>query len=124
MHYAASRGDNDMIRYLVSQGGDVTVITRLGQSTADMARGGRSGFFTRYAFPETVELLMGLGSTAECLHTHFLDTGDFCDLAGVNDPWAVRIVGDEDGVSNDARRNEGSSNREPAESRRRTPGSR
>ena len=87
MHYAASRGDNELIRYLVSAGGDVSVITRLGQSTADMARGGRSGFFTRVAFPETEKLLIELGSTLECLHTHFLDTGDFCELAGVEDPW-------------------------------------
>jgi uncharacterized protein len=87
MHYAASRGDNELIRYLVSEGGDVSVITRLGQSTADMARGGRSGFFTRVAFPETEKLLIELGSTLECLHTHFLDTGDFCELAGVEDPW-------------------------------------
>lgn len=87
MHYAAARGDNELIRYLVSQGGDVRVITRLGQSTADMARGGRSGFFTRVAYPETVALLQEMGSTLECLHTHFLDTGDFCELAGVGDPW-------------------------------------
>jgi len=87
MHYAAARGDNDLIRYLVSQGGDVKVITRLGQSTADMARGGRSGFFTRVAYPETVDLLQEMGSSLECLHTHFLDTGDFCELAGVGDPW-------------------------------------
>lgn len=87
MHYAAARGDNDLIRYLVSQGGDVGVITRLGQSTADMARGGRSGFFTRVAYPETVDLLQEMGSSLECLHTHFLDTGDFCELAGVGDPW-------------------------------------
>jgi ankyrin repeat protein len=87
MHYAASRGDNDLIEYLVSQGGDPTAITRLGQSTADMARGGRAGFFTRVAFPETESLLLELGSTLECLHTHFLDTGDSCPLAGVDDPW-------------------------------------
>ena len=88
MHYAASRGDNELIEYLVSQGGDVTAITRLGQSTADMARGGRAGFFTRVPYPETVELLTNLGSTLECLHTHFLDTGDFCPAAGEGDPWA------------------------------------
>ena len=88
MHYAASRGDNELIEYLVSLGGDVTAITRLGQSTADMARGGRAGFFTRVPYPETVELLQSLGSTLECLHTHFLDTGDFCSGAGVDDPWA------------------------------------
>lgn len=94
MHYAASRGDNALIEYLVSVGGDVKVITRLGQSTADMARGGRSGFFTRVAYPETERLLLNLGSTLECLHTHFLDTGDSCPLAGVGDPWAPRSEDD------------------------------
>ena len=97
LHYAASRGDNEMIEYLVSIGADVTVITRLGQSTADMARGGRAGFFSRVAYPETVELLQRLGSSLECLHTHFLDTGDFCEGAGANDPWAPRKVSEEDG---------------------------
>jgi len=90
LHYAASRGDNELIEYLVSRGADVTAITRLGQSTADMARGGRAGFFTRVPFPETLDLLTRLGSTLECLHTHFLDTGDFCPGAGVDDPWAPR----------------------------------
>ncbi|MDE0082469.1 MAG: ankyrin repeat domain-containing protein [Gammaproteobacteria bacterium] len=87
IHYAASRGDNEMIEYLVSEGADVTTLTRLGQSPADMARGGRAGFFTRVPFPETVELLTGMGSPLACLHTHFLDTGDFCEGAGVHDPW-------------------------------------
>ncbi len=96
MHYAASRGDNQLIEYLVSQGGDPMVITRLGQSTADMARGGRSGFFIRVAYPETVELLQILGSTLECLHTHFLDTGDSCPLAGQGDPWAPRVGEDQE----------------------------
>lgn len=100
LHYAAARGDNDLIRYLVAQGADVTVISRLGQSTADLARGGRSGFFTRVAYPETVELLQSLGSTLECLHTHFLDTGDSCPLAGVDDPWAPRTQ-EEDGEAPD-----------------------
>jgi ankyrin repeat protein len=90
LHYAASRGDNELIEYLVSKGADVKAITRLGQSTADMARGGRAGFFTRVAYPETVSLLTRLGSTLECLHTHFLDTGDSCQGAGVNDPWGKR----------------------------------
>ena len=114
MHYAAARGDNDLIRYLVSVGGDVTVISRLGQSTADLARGGRSGFFTRVAYPETVELLQSLGSSLECLHTHFLDTGDSCPLAGVDDPWAPKTE-DDDGLDQspgEARREEGGSSGE------------
>ncbi|MDX1495447.1 MAG: ankyrin repeat domain-containing protein, partial [Longimicrobiales bacterium] len=114
LHYAAARGDNDLIRYLVSVGGDVTVISRLGQSTADLARGGRSGFFTRVAYPETVELLQSLGSSLECLHTHFLDTGDSCPLAGVDDPWAPKTE-DDDGLDQspgEARREEGGSSGE------------
>jgi ankyrin repeat protein len=83
LHYAASRGDNELILYLVSKGADVRAMTRLGQSTADMARGGRAGFFTRVAYPETEKLLVSLGSTLECLHTHFLDTGDWCPGSGV-----------------------------------------
>ncbi len=98
LHYAASRGDNEMIEYLMSQGADVMAITRLGQSTADMARGGRAGFFTRVAYPETVELLQGLGSTLECLHTHFLDTGDVCEGAGVEDPWMPAADGHRPGI--------------------------
>ena len=90
LHYAASRGDNELIEYLVSRGADVMAITRLGQSTADMARGGRAGFFTRVPYPETLELLTSMGATLECLHTHFLDTGDFCPGAGTDDPWAPR----------------------------------
>jgi ankyrin repeat protein len=83
LHYAASRGDNAMIEYLVSKGANVKAVTRLGQSTADMARGGRAGYFDRAPFPETVTLLTKLGSPLLCLHTHFRGTGDYCPGAGV-----------------------------------------
>lgn len=121
LHYASSRGDNELIEYLVSVGADVNAITRLGQSTADMARGGRSGFFTRVAYPETVELLTSLGSTLECLHTHFLDTGDFCPLAGVDDPWAT--VATEDDESGDSGRGSEGEARRDGEARREGEGS-
>jgi ankyrin repeat protein len=87
IHYAAVRGDNELIEYLVSKGAEVAVVSRLGQSPADMARGGRAGFFSRTPYPRTAELLQSLGSPFLCLHTHFLDTGDFCPGAGVNDPY-------------------------------------
>jgi len=36
---AAARGDNELINYLVSKNGDVKVVSRQGQTTADMANG-------------------------------------------------------------------------------------
>jgi ankyrin repeat protein len=95
LHYAASRGDNALIEYLVSAGADVKAITRLGQSVVDMTRGGRSGFFTRVAYPETERLLLGLGSEYSCEHTHFLDTGDWCEASGV--PPFIQTAGDDYG---------------------------
>ena len=59
LHHAASRGDNELIRYLVEKGADVKVVSRKGQSTADMA----NGPIQRVSpFPETIELLVGLGA--------------------------------------------------------------
>ena len=37
MHHAAARGDNETILYLVNQGADVELISRSGQTTADLA---------------------------------------------------------------------------------------
>ena len=59
VHHAAARGDNELILYLVSKGADVTVVSRRGQTTADMANGPVQRISP---FPETVALLEKLGS--------------------------------------------------------------
>ena len=83
LHYAAVRGDNVLIEYLVSKGADVKVVTRLGQSVVDMTRGGRNGFFSRTPYPDTEQLLLELGSEYKCLNTHMRNNGDWCPGAGV-----------------------------------------
>ena len=83
LHYAAARGDHELIEYLLSKGADLHAISRLGQSTVDMARGGGAGFHKRSPFPETVELLLGLGAEFKCIDTHFRGTGAWCAGAGV-----------------------------------------
>ena len=40
IHHAASRGDAEMIKYLVSKGADVTLVNRGGQTTVDVATNG------------------------------------------------------------------------------------
>lgn len=59
VHHAASRGDDELIHYLVEQGADVTAVSRRGQTTADMANGPVQRVSP---FPETVALLERLGS--------------------------------------------------------------
>jgi ankyrin repeat protein len=59
LHHAASRGDNDLVRYLVEQGADVKALSRAGQTTADMANGPVSRVSP---YPETVALLVSLGA--------------------------------------------------------------
>lgn len=59
LHHAAARGDNALIRYLVEQGADVTVVSRRGQTTVDMANGPVQRI---QPFPETVVLLESLGA--------------------------------------------------------------
>ncbi|MBI4522122.1 MAG: ankyrin repeat domain-containing protein, partial [Gemmatimonadetes bacterium] len=59
LHNAASRGDNDVVLYLMSKGADVTAVSRRGQTTADMA----NGPYQRIPpFPRTVALLELLGA--------------------------------------------------------------
>jgi ankyrin repeat protein len=59
VHHAASRGDNEMILYLVSKGADVKRVNRNGQTTVDMANGPVQ---RTQPYPETIKLLTGLGA--------------------------------------------------------------
>ena len=58
-HHAASRGDNEMIRYLVAKGADVTLVARNGQTTVDLANGPVQRV---QPFPKTIALLESLGA--------------------------------------------------------------
>ncbi len=59
LHHAASRGDNEMIKYLVSKGADVKAVSRTGRTVVDMANGPVQRL---RPFPETIELLEKLGA--------------------------------------------------------------
>ena len=59
LHHAASRGDAEMVVYLVEHGADVTVVSRKGETVADMANGPQQRV---RPFPEVVALLEQLGS--------------------------------------------------------------
>ena len=59
LHHAASRGDDELVLYLVERGADVTVLSRKGQTTADMANGPVQRV---QPFPSTIALLERLGS--------------------------------------------------------------
>jgi uncharacterized protein len=59
VHHSAARGDNETIEYLVSQGADVTLVSRRGQTTADMANSPEQ---RAQPHPATIALLEELGS--------------------------------------------------------------
>ncbi len=59
LHDAAARGDDDLIKYLMSKGADITALSRKGQTVADMANGPVQRI---PPFVETVKLLEQLGS--------------------------------------------------------------
>jgi ankyrin repeat protein len=59
LHHAASRGDNEMILFLVSKGADVKAVTREGRTTADMANGPVQRI---QPWPEALALLEKLGA--------------------------------------------------------------
>lgn len=58
LHHAAARGDNEMIKYLVSKGANVHAVNREGNNIADMANGPVQRV---EPFPETLKLLAELG---------------------------------------------------------------
>jgi hypothetical protein len=59
VHHAASRGDTEMIRYLVSKGADVKAVNREGQTTIDMANGPVQRV---QPWPDAIEYLESLGA--------------------------------------------------------------
>jgi ankyrin repeat protein len=59
IHNAAARGDNALIMYLVSKGGDVLAVDRKGRSTVDMANGPQQRV---QPIPETIKLLESMGA--------------------------------------------------------------
>jgi len=59
IHHAASRGDLEMIEYLVSKGADVKAVNREGQTTVDMANGPVQRV---QPWPETIKFLESRGA--------------------------------------------------------------
>ncbi len=59
LHHAAARGDNEMIKYLVSKGANVMAVSREGKTTVDMANSPVSRI---EPFPATIALLESLGA--------------------------------------------------------------
>jgi len=59
LHHAAARGDNEMIKYLVSKGANVMAVTREGRTTVDMANAPVQRI---EPFPKTIALLEGMGA--------------------------------------------------------------
>jgi uncharacterized protein len=59
LHGAASRGDNEVVQFLVDRGARVDVVNKDGNSPADMAFGPSRFFIPK---PQTVALLVKLGS--------------------------------------------------------------
>ena len=59
LHHAAARGDNEMIKYLVSKGADPKAVARNGMTTVDMANGPVQRL---RPFPDTIQLLEKMGA--------------------------------------------------------------
>jgi ankyrin repeat protein len=59
IHHAASRGDLEMVKYLVEKGADPLAVNREGQTTVDMANGPVQRV---QPWPEVIKYLEGLGA--------------------------------------------------------------
>ena len=59
IHHAASRGDTEMVRYLIDHGADPLAVARTGQTTIDLANGPVQRI---NPFPETIALLESHGA--------------------------------------------------------------
>ena len=59
LHNAAFRGDNEMIRYLVSKGADPLAVNKSGETTVDLANGPVQRL---QPYPETIALLETMGA--------------------------------------------------------------
>ncbi len=59
LHHAASRGDNQVVQYLIDHGADVMVVSRKGETTVDMAN---SPLSRVPPYPETIALLESYGA--------------------------------------------------------------
>ena len=59
LHHAASRGDDELVQYLVDKGADVMVVSRKGETTVDMANGPIQRV---KPFPTTIALLESFGA--------------------------------------------------------------
>src|SRR5690606_19535695 len=59
LHFAAARGDNELILWLVEKGADVMAVARNGQTTVDMANGPQPRITP---IPATMALLESLGA--------------------------------------------------------------
>ncbi len=60
LHNAASRGDNEMVLYLLKQGADPHAVDGRGRTTVDVANGPMQ---RTQPYPETIALLEGIGVT-------------------------------------------------------------
>ena len=60
LHNAASRGDNEMVLYLLKHGADPFAVDRRGRTTVDVANGPVQ---RTQPYPETIALLEGIGVT-------------------------------------------------------------